>query len=350
MLSKAERINEHYNFINSKELLIRTCLINGRDLDVSKVRPKLVLVEKNTCWETIFRWWNLTWWSLPYERSYGRQMRYVIWDEYHEAPIGLLGLQSPILSWSVRDQYLGITKERRDYWVNQSLSAQRLGALPPYNRIIGGKLIALLASSNIVIDDYKTKYDGLKTLMRKREIPARLLFLTTTGAYGKSSIYNRLKYQDEDIAKFIGYSNGSGSFHIPNTFFQRLLVFLESKGVDIRRGYGSGPSRKMRLIDMALQYLGFKDGISHGVKRAVYLFPLVRNLIRVVSGDVPPSWYHRSVEELTDYWKTRWALRRINRDKSYLSFNGESFLNEELYQIRKNNDDFKEFKLWINSR
>jgi hypothetical protein len=206
ILSKAERVNEHYKFIRSNADLIGKYIIDGKDLDINKIQPKLIMVQKDTLWETLFRWWNLTWWSLPYERAYGRQLRFIVWDEHHKAPIGLIGLQSPLLSWGVRDKYLDLQYERRDYWVNQSLNAQRLGALPPYNNILGGKLVALLMASNVVCKEYEKKYKRTKTILEKRRIPSRLLFITTTGAYGKSSIYNRLKYNDEYVAKFIGYS------------------------------------------------------------------------------------------------------------------------------------------------
>ena len=350
ILSKAERVNEHYKFILSNADLIGKYIIDGKDLDINKIQPKLILVQTNTLWETLFRWWNLTWWSLPYERAYGRQLRFIVWDEYHKAPIGLIGLQSPLLSWGVRDKHLDLQPERRDYWINQSLNAQRLGALPPYNNILGGKLVALLMASNVVCEEYEKKYKRTKTILEKRRIPSRLLFITTTGAYGKSSIYNRLKYNDEYVAKFIGYSTGSGSFHIPNIFFEELLHFLESKDVNIRRGYGSGPSRKMRLIDTALNYLGFKNGVNHGIKRAVYFFPLVTNLQEIITQNASPVWYNRSVNDLTDYWKIHWAAKRIEKDKTYLSFNGKRYLKSELKNIDKSNKEFREFNKWISSK
>jgi hypothetical protein len=141
-LAKKERISLRKQFILGKTGLIKQSLLDGKNLEVVKIQPRLIEVKPDSKWEILFRWWNLVWWSLPYERAYGRQIRFVVWDQYHKAPIGLIGLQSPILSWSVRDDHLKIPAKRRDYWVNQSLSAQRLGALPPYNAVLGGKLVA----------------------------------------------------------------------------------------------------------------------------------------------------------------------------------------------------------------
>jgi len=334
-LAKMERIDKRKDFIKRKAAFIKSTILNGADLDVGRIKPRLIEVEADSEWETIFRWWNLVWWSLPYERAYGRQIRYVVWDQYHKAPIGLIGLQSPILSWSVRDDYVGIVKEGRDYWVNQSLSAQRLGALPPYNYVLGGKLVAYLMTSNIVRKRFKDKYSGVKTLMQERELPSNLLFVTTTGAYGKSSVYTRLKYEEEDVAKFIGYSHGSGSFHIPNALFDKLVKLLEQEEYDVRRGYGSGPSRKLRLITQSLRLLGFENGSSHGVQRAVYLFSFVKNLAEVIQNDARPKWYRRSIKELTQYWKDRWALPRIEKDQTYKTFIGEKFVEEALLNLNQ---------------
>src|SRR5262249_49017766 len=107
-------------------------------------------------------------------------MGLVVWDRCHNAPVGLIGLQTPTLVWSVRDKKLGIAFDERDYWVNQSMSAQRLGALPPYNYLLGGKLVASLMTADVIRKRFTRKYEGKKTVLQGRQLPARLLFLTTT--------------------------------------------------------------------------------------------------------------------------------------------------------------------------
>jgi len=325
-IAKRERIASRAGFIRSKLELIRPTLLDGDAIDIEKIEPRLVEVTPGSREEIIFRWWNLVWWSLPYEHPYGRQMRFLVWDRHHKAVIGLIGLQSPILSWNVRDQHLDIPAQSRDLWVNQSLSAQRLGAVPPYNQILGGKLVALLMTSDGIAGKFAQKYSGIKTIMRKRELPARLLFITTTGAYGKSSVYHRLNYQGDKVAEFIGYSQGSGSFHIPNGLFEDMLEYLDHRGFDVSRGFGSGPSKKLRLIDQALGLLGVRNGAEHGIQRAVYLFPFVKNLNDVISSDARPLRYHRRVGELTDFWKERWVVPRESRQAVFGDFRADKYL------------------------
>ncbi len=330
-LAKKERMAEQTEFIGDHAQFIQDHMINGRDLSVEAISPKLIPVTASSKWAMLFRWWNHVWWSVPYEKAYGRQMRYIVWDEYHQAVIGLIGLQSPILSWGPRDRYLGIPIAERDYWVNQSMSAQRLGAVPPYNVVLGGKLIAMLMVSDTLRKDFRKKYDKKNTLLQKRTLPANLLFVTTTGAFGKSSIYTRLKLGDEWLAKFIGYSSGSGSFHIPNEIYEKLLAVLRKKGTDVRRGYGNGPSRKMRLIREGMATLGYKNGNFHGIQRAIYLFPFAKNVDSLITGKHQrPIWHHRRESDLTDFWKSRWILPRIDaRRKQLFDFTKKRFINEQ---------------------
>ncbi len=329
--SRAERIVSSLSFINSKTELIKEYLIDSNQLEPLKISPRIIEVKPNTKYADIFRWWNLVWWSLPFEKSYGRQMRFIIWDDYHNSPIGLIGLQSPILNWKVRDKYLGIKKENKDFWVNQSLSAQRIGALPPYNNFLGGKLVSSLITTNKIIETFHNKYNKQKTLLLNRKIPANLLFITTTGAFGKSSIYNRLKYKEENVCKFIGYSNGSGSFHIPNTLYESLVNYLISEGQQVGRCYGNGPSAKMKIISKSMNMLGFRNGADHGIKRGVYLFELVKNLPDVIHKNAAPEWISdRNEESVTAFWKDRWLVKRLNNDypSKKLFFDRDNYLTE----------------------
>lgn len=333
LLAKLERLSKHRAFILNNLSLAKAHMVDGESLDVSKIKPSLRLVSTGSVEERLFRWWNLTWWSLPYERAYGRQIRFIVWDEYHNAPMGLIGLQSPILSWSVRDNYLGIGSKQRDYWVNQSLNAQRLGALPPYNYVLGGKLIGSILTSDTVRETFERKYLGAKTVMQGRVLPARLLFITTTGAFGKSSVYDRLKHYDDKVAHFIGMTQGSGTFHIPNGLYEELVGYLTSLGVDTRRGYGGGPSKKLRLINQGLKSLGIEHGSQHGVKRAVYLFPFASNLKDVIAENSEPEWYSRSEDDISNFWKSRWALPRAARDTSYKEFTQERYIQDTLKEL-----------------
>ncbi len=327
-LPRAEKIHNSIRFIEEFTPKATEFIKNNFEIDIYKIKPKLIQIKERTKEADLFRWWNLVWWSLPYEKAYGRQMRFLVWDAYHEAPMGLIGLQSPILKWSVRDKYLNIAPEKRDVLINQSMNAQRLGALPPYNKFLCGKLIASLMTSNYIRKSFNKKYKEYETLIMKRKLPARLLFITTTGAYGKSSVYNRLKDVHGKICEFIGFTNGSGSFHIPDSIYEELILYLNRKGLTAKRSFGNGPSVKMKNISQAMRLLGFQNGSNHGIKRAVYLFRFAKNLENILEYEKRPLWYNRTDADIIDYWKERWAVKRspLNCPEEKLNFSKKEFI------------------------
>ena len=320
-----EQLSLHKEFlINSTEKIKKYCR-DGNKINPEKISLELREVKSGSFEEVIFKWWNLIWWSIPYQRSYGRQMRFLLWDTTHDTPFGLISLQSPVLKMSVRDQALAIPKDELDIWVNRAMNAQRVGALPPYNELIGGKMVALTLTCNEIREAYKKKYENNFSIIKNRKLKPDLLFITTTSAFGKSSMYNRLKYNNEVVAESLGYTKGSGSFHIPEELYEEILKFLSSKDINVARGYGHGPSRKLRLIGLGLKHLGLSSFEYHGIKREFYLFPLVKNLRGVIQQSESPFLFDRPFNDLVNYWKKRWAIPRAERMPEWKNFTVEHF-------------------------
>lgn len=95
-------------------------------------------------------------------------------------------------------------------------------------------------------------------------------------------MYNRLKYNEEIVAESLGFTKGSGSFHIPEYLYEEIILYLENRGISVSRGFGNGPSRKIRLISLGLSLLGLPSFEFHGIKREFFLFPLASNLRKVI--------------------------------------------------------------------
>ncbi|MFN3739493.1 MAG: Druantia anti-phage system protein DruA [Thermodesulfovibrionales bacterium] len=333
--ARFEQLSLHRKFLVDSIKKVKNYCRDGSEIIPERISLELREVQSDSLEEILFKWWNLIWWNIPFQRSYGRQMRFLLWDKAHDAPFGLICLQSPILKMSVRDNYLGIPKDELDIWVNKSMNAQRVGALPPYNELLGGKLVALTLTCNEIRDAYRKKYTEAITILRRRVLEPELLFITTTSAFGKSSIYNRLKYNGEIVAISLGYTQGSGTFHIPEKLYQGILEFLSRKGIDIARGYGHGPSRKLKLISLGLKELGLSNYEYHGIKREFYLFPLVKNLKQVIHKNEEPHWFDRPFDKLVDYWKERWALPRAERMPDWKNFNADKFFKKKVEKILK---------------
>lgn len=335
---RLEQIYLHKKFIEEYFDKVKMYCRDGKDITPDKIALELREVKSGSFEEVLFKWWNFIWWSIPYQRAYGRTMRFLIWDTAHNAPFGLICLQSPVLKMSVRDNYLNLPKDELDLWVNKSMNAQRVGALPPYNELIGGKMVALTLTVNEVRKAYREKYINYISVIKKRRLPADILFITTTSAFGRSSLYNRLRYNGELVAKCLGYTQGSGSFHIPKYLYEEIVQFLKRKGVNVARGYGNGPSRKLRLIVLGLRYLGIPSFIYHGIKREFYLFPLVENLKEVIQNEEDAIWYDRPFDKLVDYWKERWAIPRAERKPEWKDFRVNRFFKKVNNELRNLED------------
>ena len=155
--AKIAQIPEHKKFLLQFLNRAKEYHLDGKDIVPEDIKLELREVRPNTLEAQMFRWWNLVWWSMPYQSAYGRQMRFILWDTRHDIPFGLMQLQSPLLRMKSRDKYLDIPRETLDYWANMSMNAQRIGALPPYNDLIGGKMAALALTANEVRDAYTRK-------------------------------------------------------------------------------------------------------------------------------------------------------------------------------------------------
>ena len=126
----------------------------------------------------------------------------------------------------------------------------------------------------------------------------------------------------------MGYTQGSGSFHVPEELYKEMLVLLSNNGVDVARGYGHGPSRKLKLISLGFRYLGLKSFEYHGIKREFYLFSFADNLREVIQYGKRPVWIDRPFYKLVDYWKKRWAIPRAKRKREWESFTVNRFFSK----------------------
>jgi len=285
---------------------------DGEEIIPECVDPALVEVTTEQQ-HNLFRVARLLW-SIPFSKGYGRRLRFLIIDRANHKLIGLLALQSPPLSFPARDRLFRYPPGKKTELVNQTMDIQTLGSVPPYDRLLGGKLVALVAASNEIRQVYWRKYSGRVTEMEQRVLPPHLVALTTTSAFGRSSLYNRLSYNGTVIAESLGYTEGYGTFHLME-LYPLFREFLESQGISTRGGFGTGPRRKWQTMVRALDQLGLSsDLLRHGVKREVFLFRLVNNLEDYLEGrDAEPVYRNLPFSELIAWWRERWLLPRAER-------------------------------------
>ena len=249
------------------------CFASGEDIVSDKINPKLVEVRAGSKEALLFRYAGLHW-SIPVSSGYGRRLRYLVMDEHTNKVMGLFGLGDPVFSLRHRDQWVGWNHEDRKDRLHHVVDAFVLGAVPPYSFLLGGKLIALLATSNEVREAFKRKYKGKKSVIRERKNTGEIAMITTTSALERSSMYNRLKCAEPNLSaqqdieiellekrlvfQRVGHTQGFGEFHFSNGIYGSLTAYAKSNAsaTASHKSWGSGFRNRQEVVQKTLGKLG----------------------------------------------------------------------------------------------
>ncbi|WP_131805884.1 Druantia anti-phage system protein DruA [Mycobacteroides abscessus] len=291
----------------------------GDEIDVHRIRPRLILVDQPKSLDGLtWRWCSLHW-SIPVSSGYGRRLRFLVVDEGHDNKVmGLIGLADPVYALACRDNAIGWNAASRRARLASVMDAFVLGAVPPYSSLCGGKLMALLATSAEVREIFAKKYGHRRTVIADRDPNAQLALVTTSSALGRSSVYNRLKRDDGAHVMYpIGYTRGTGDFHFSGAIYEELAMYASlctTEGDTHRNAkWGNGFRNRREVIQRALRALELDPSQLriHGVQRQVFLAPLASNSLEWLRGErVRLRWNTRSADEHAAWWRKRWALPR----------------------------------------
>lgn len=215
------------------------------------------------------------------------------------------------------------------------------GAIPPYNEVLGGKLVSMLACSPKVAFDYKNRYSNqvseIASRMAGRRIvrDSSLVFLGTTSLYTKcSSQYNRISIPDEKgntILNYhkVGITEGFGSLFFSKETTDCILKMqiLIDGGRRINNVFGEGTSPRFRLLTTGFSQLGLKADVflKHNSPRIVYMMNLAKNTYEYLNGidDKLEYFYDYNNEAdvnfwtkyFIDFWYNRWFTMRLSNEE-----------------------------------
>lgn len=211
------------------------------------------------------------------------------------------------------------------------------GAIPPYNELLGGKLVSILACSPQVISDYTNRYkkqvSEIASRMKGKKVirDSRLAYMGTTSLYAiGSSQYNRIKVpiaEDfELVYKKVGVTEGFGTVYFSKyttDLLSRILEILDG-GKKINHIFGEGTSPRFRLISRGVASLGLKADsfLQHYSPRIVYCMELAKNSKDFLNGYTSelqyafdlnsPESIAQVTRKMSDFWYERWLQSRIN--------------------------------------
>ena len=226
------------------------------------------------------------------------------------------------------------------------------GAIAPYNRVLGGKLVALLMLSPQVGADYRRRYATpsiISSQMKNRPVTrdSTLVYLGTTSLYVHgSSQYNRLHLPagtispDQESIRYnaIGRTSGFGTIQFSPDTSRAIDAYLayESSFKEVNSVFGEGTSPKLRKVKMGLRRLGFDPDklIQHRHHRLIYgapLFPMARDWLQERIAKLPsyvaaPDGYEDATERIAAFWRRRWLASRLRHQSSMDALPGDVFV------------------------
>jgi hypothetical protein len=317
--SRSEVIQHDRVWIDKHLEDARKNLANGIDALKSKIEPLIEVCEtqKQNDLFRMFRYY----WSSPASEYVGRRIRILVRDKgLPGCPvIGIAAIGSSIIHIPARDNWIGWDIKTRTDRIIYVMDAYVVGALPPYNELLGGKLIAYLLASNEIRKIYHKKYAKTQTIINARKRVSDLALIMTTSLYGlNSSQYNRLRYKNSLLCKPIGETSGFGTIHISNEAFSAMRELLVSEGYDISHKFGDGPNWRMRVVRSACELLNLNPDVilKHSFKRGLFAIPLAVNWKAFLNGQVrKPIYRNTPLRKLSKHWQDRWlAMRKQNKE------------------------------------
>ena len=226
------------------------------------------------------------------------------------------------------------------------------GAIAPYNRILGGKLVALLMLSPQIGADYRRRYSSpsiISSQMKNRPVirDNALVYLGTTSLYiHGSSQYNRLRLPagtiapDQESIRYnaIGQTSGFGTVQFSPDTSRAIEAYLahEHDFKEVNSVFGEGTSPKLRKLKMGLRKLGFDPDklTQHRHHRLIYaapLFPKARDWLQERATELPgyvaaPDGYEDATERIVAFWRRRWLASRLRHESTMAALPLDGFV------------------------
>ena len=267
--------------------------------DPNNIIPELILLDSTKAlwktWKAIEEHVS----SFPFRRSPGRNNYFLVKNQYDDKNLGIIDVAADFLALGPRDRHVGWNKNDR---VLRNRNIANISVCVPTRNfgysMCGGKLLTLLAASDIVGNHWKEKYKD------------DLAGLTVTSLYGRGVQYNRLKHFN-----YLGLTQGQGTVQIDEELYQQMRLIVEEEEGEILGGqFTSGKNSRINIIRKACDYLDIdaRRLTTHGNRRGIYWCDRGENTSEFLKGiDKEFKPKDLSIDTLVNHWKERWAHKRV---------------------------------------
>jgi hypothetical protein len=275
--------------------------VAGKELQLKRIKPKLHIC-RTPADLAIHRYCRLTQ-TVPSGPRVGRRIAALVYDVGQRRPVlmGAITLASPLYSVRARDEFFawGRSKRIKAVGLRRVMDVSLCMALPPYNFILTGKLIAMLAASETLSNEFRRRYHD------------RLLALTTTCATGlHCPIFNRIMIRRGGLYRRIGETTG-----YTGMIFSDDTVSAARRLIQARRlAEECSMWNTTRILKTAMTYCGIKPGPLFGIgnRKGVYIALLdKRSLDRLRTGRSLQRRDMITDANAIDFWKANILPRRL---------------------------------------
>lgn len=277
-------------------------VFNGTIDDVEGIEILLEAVETPEQ-KDVFDYFRNTVSSVPQCANTGRTLSVLVRDGASSKYLGLIQLTQCVMHPSSYLPELDREtasktqiKHIRDNSVNLSICVP----LQPFGfNYCGGKLLAMLAFSKEVHNLWTLKF---KT---------RLACVHTTSIHGKSVQYDRLKE-----LKFVGFTRGVGTVHIPKRLIDECRLYLMDccpPPQRILQRWTVPELSHQNIVQLAAERLGLDEGVlEHGQRRGIYVGWTGSNAkaFLLQGSKVFEQDALADASGLGSFWCARWARQR----------------------------------------
>ena len=244
--------------------------------------------------------WNYYRWKISSLRTFkpnnftGRIICILIKDSITQKYLGIMSLSSDILAMKNRDDAIGWTNENKinNKKINHLMNLSTCVSIQPFGyNFNGGKLLAKLAFSKEVMNKFKEKFNQ------------ELLVISTTGLYGKSVQYDRLKELE-----YVGKTKGNSIYWIPDGITTKCREYLK-----LYHNYETSGLKKLSVISKIISVLNLnKEDILSGNEKGIYVGftrPGAKKYLCEQKTKLK-SYNFLSAQEIFNEWVNRWAKQR----------------------------------------
>lgn len=331
-LIKKELEQKELNFLHSKDFYRNKIYFSKEPNCIDYLDLEIVFCNGN---KELLDIWNyfkiMTTSAITNDKNFG-SIKYMLKDKITNTYLGVVELSNDIYSCGPRDKYIGWTSEikKKKITILNNLKKSLISfminitccvGLQPmsYNLNIGKLLVASVFSYEV--QNYFYQLRGYKCAC-----------VTTFGLYGKSIQYDRMKE-----IKYIGETKGNGTCSIPNDLYQELIEFMKLYHPLIYQKTSKMTSPKLRNIQYCLNILNIEQSqlLFHGQKRGIYLGYTSEQSQDFLNNKVETFNFNyiKNFSEIFEWWKNRWAIKRLNH-----------LFNNNRFKIKFELKDFNQFE------